>query len=47
MYLKKQSITFEVKGDPDSVGAGADPHAVQDGLPRLHGRLRRPAKAEQ
>jgi len=30
--------TFEVEGDPDPEGAGADPRAVQDGLRRRHGR---------
>jgi hypothetical protein len=38
--LVASTPTFEVEGDPDPVGAGAEPFAVQDRLPRLrHGCL--------
>ena len=34
------TCTFEVEGDPDPVGAGAEPFAVEDRLPRCrHGCL--------
>jgi hypothetical protein len=33
-------VTFDVEGDPDPVGAGAEPFAVQDGLGHCHGQRR-------